>query len=95
MKQLNTLEYLRLNKIQRLIYKIQEFFCAIPGRTVSFFKKLGKKILDFFTDMPEARLFDNIIQRHIIYSSPRFSLFIFPANAAGALQNPSSLERIA
>ena len=48
MKQLNTLEYLRLNKIQRLIYKIQEFFCAIPGRTVSFFKKLGKKILDFF-----------------------------------------------
>ena len=48
MKQLNTLEYLRLNKIQRLIYKIQEFFCAIPGRTVSFFKKLGTKILDFF-----------------------------------------------
>ena len=48
MKQLNTLEYLRLNKIQRLIYKIQEFFCSIPGATVRFFKKLGTKILDFF-----------------------------------------------
>ncbi|MBQ9241765.1 MAG: hypothetical protein IJ165_00815 [Proteobacteria bacterium] len=55
---------------------------------------LFKKILDFFTNMPEARLFDNIIQRHIIYSSPRFSLCIFIANAAGALQTPSSLERI-
>jgi arabinogalactan oligomer/maltooligosaccharide transport system permease protein len=48
MKQLNTLEYLKLNKFQRLIYRLQEFFCSIPKRVLGFFKKLGTKIVDFF-----------------------------------------------
>lgn len=48
MKQLNTLEYLKLNKFQRLIYRLQEFFYSIPKRVLGFFKKLGTKIVDFF-----------------------------------------------
>lgn len=48
MTQLNALEYLKLNKIQRLLYRIQLFFCSIPSKLVEFFKKLGAKIVDFF-----------------------------------------------
>lgn len=44
MKKLNDLEYLKLNKLQILWYKLQLFICAIPG----FFVGLGKKILNFF-----------------------------------------------
>ncbi len=44
MKKLNDLEYLKLNKLQILWYKLQLFICAIPG----WFAGLGKKIVNFF-----------------------------------------------
>lgn len=44
MKKLNDLEYLKLNKLQVLFYKLRLFICAIPG----WFVGLGKKILNFF-----------------------------------------------
>ena len=40
MKKLNDLEYLKLNKLQALWYKLQLFIFAIPG----WFKRLGLKI---------------------------------------------------
>ena len=44
MTKYSDLEYLRLSKWQRFLYKIRLFFCSIP----TFFKNLGLKILEFF-----------------------------------------------
>lgn len=44
MTKYSDLEYLKLNKWQRFLYKIRLFFCSIPV----FFKNLGLKILEFF-----------------------------------------------
>lgn len=44
MKKLNDLEYLKLNKLQILWYKLRLFICAIPG----WFVGVGKKIVNFF-----------------------------------------------
>ena len=44
MKKLNDLEYLKLNKLQILWYKLQLFICAIP----QWFLGLGKKFVNFF-----------------------------------------------
>ena len=44
MKRLTDLEYLKLNKFQKLLYKLKLFFCAIP----LWFVGLGSKILKFF-----------------------------------------------
>lgn len=44
MKKLNDLEYLKLNKLQALWYKLRLFICAIP----QWFVGVGKKILSFF-----------------------------------------------
>lgn len=48
MIQLNALEYLKLNKFKRLLYRIKLFFCSLPGKMAAFFKKLGAKIVAFF-----------------------------------------------
>ena len=44
MKKLNDLEYLKLNKLQVLWYKIQLFLCSIP----KWFMNLGIQIVNFF-----------------------------------------------
>ena len=44
MKRLSDLEYLKLNKFQAFLYKLQLFLCAIPA----FLKKVGLAILGFF-----------------------------------------------
>ena len=44
MKKLNDLEYLKLSKLQVILYKLKLFFCAIPG----WFKGVGLAILNFF-----------------------------------------------
>ncbi len=46
MKKLNTLEYLKLNKLQRFLYDAKGFFCAIPGWFVGLFVKLFAIIKD-------------------------------------------------
>ena len=45
MKRLNDLEYLKLNKLQVLLYNLKLFFCAILPQ---FFKNIGLSILNFF-----------------------------------------------
>ena len=47
MKKLNTLEYLKLNKFQKLLYDLREFFCAIPGWFVGLFVSLWELIKNF------------------------------------------------
>ena len=44
MKRLNDLEYLKLSKLEKFIYKLKLFFCAIP----LWFKSVGSAILNFF-----------------------------------------------
>ena len=58
MKKLTDLQYLKLNKLQRLLYNLQLFFASIPGwfvklglGIVNFFKKLGISIKDEFVDI--------------------------------------------
>lgn len=51
MKKVGDLEYLRLGKWQRLLYRLRLFLCSIP----QFFAGLGRKILGFF-----IRLFTGI-----------------------------------
>ena len=55
MNNLTDLEYLRLNKFQKLFYKFCHFFTAIPHKIVSllykvgrFFKNIGIAIANFF-----------------------------------------------
>ena len=47
MKQLNTLEYLKLNKFQRWIYLFVSYIVSIPTRFVELCKKIGKKFVAF------------------------------------------------
>lgn len=47
MKKLNTLEYLKLNKFQKLLYDLREFFCAIPAWFVGLFVSLWELIKNF------------------------------------------------
>lgn len=58
MEQLSTLDYLRLNKLNKILYKIKCFFCGIPAWFVSLFvglwqkiKNLGIKIKDNIVDI--------------------------------------------
>ena len=58
MKKLNDLEYLKLNKSQRMTYNLGLFFCAIPGWFVHLFKvmaggieKAGTAILNEFSEI--------------------------------------------
>lgn len=58
MTQLDTLEYLKLNKWQKFIYNLQCFFFGIPGWFLDKFKKIGRafknlglKIADNFVDL--------------------------------------------
>lgn len=58
MKQLDTLSYLKLSKIQKIGYKLASFFCAIPKWFVGLFLKLwgfikaiGLKIADTCVDI--------------------------------------------
>lgn len=46
MKKLNSLEYLKLNKLQRFLYDAKEFFCAIPGWFVGLFVKFFAIVKD-------------------------------------------------
>ena len=55
MNNLTDLEYLRLNKFQKLLYNFCHFFTAIPHKIVSlfcrigrFFKKIGIAVANFF-----------------------------------------------
>ena len=47
MKKLNTLEYLKLNKFQRFLYDVKEFFCKIPGWFWGLILSLVGIIMDF------------------------------------------------
>lgn len=47
MTRYSDLEYLKLSKGQRFLYKLALFFCSIP----TFFKNLGLKILNFFKSL--------------------------------------------
>lgn len=47
MKQLAVLDYLKLNKWQKFVYKLKCFFCAIPGWFVNLFKKIGNFFVKF------------------------------------------------
>lgn len=47
MKRLNDLEYLKLNKFEAFWYKVQLFFCAIPGVIKNFVLKVWKIFLGF------------------------------------------------
>ena len=58
MKKLSDLEYLKLSKTQALLYKLQMFFCAIPGWLLNgllniwgLIKKCGIAIKDEFVDI--------------------------------------------
>ena len=58
MKQYSDLEYLKLNKFQRLLYKVARFFVGIPRWFLNlfiaigrFFKKVGIKIKDEVVDI--------------------------------------------
>ena len=58
MKQLNALEYLKLNKFQRFLYDFKQFFCAIPGwfkglilAFLGLVKDFAIKIKDGFLDI--------------------------------------------
>ena len=58
MTKYSDLEYLRLSKIRRLLYKIVCFFVGIPGWFVNlgkkiglFFKNFGIKVKDNFVDI--------------------------------------------
>lgn len=58
MKQLEVLEYLRLNKWQKIIYNLGRFFCGIPAWFLRLFKKIwlfiksfGLKVADIFKDI--------------------------------------------
>lgn len=42
MKQLGVLEYLKLNKWQKFVYKLKCFFCAIPSCFAHLFQNIGK-----------------------------------------------------
>ena len=42
MKQYNDLEFLRLSKWKKFIYKLTAFFCGIPHAIVNFFLKIGR-----------------------------------------------------
>lgn len=47
MKQLSVLDYLKLNKWQRFVYKLECFFCAIPVWFVNLFKSIGRAFKKF------------------------------------------------
>ena len=47
MEQLSTLDYLKLNKLNKILYKLKLFFCGIPGWFVGLFKGLWQKIKNF------------------------------------------------
>lgn len=47
MEQLEVLDYLKLNRWQKLLYKLKMFFCGIPGWFLSLFKKLWASIKAF------------------------------------------------
>lgn len=58
MQRLSDLEYLRLNKIKKILYSIARFICDIPSYIWKFIKFLGRsikkiaiKIKDFFVDI--------------------------------------------
>ena len=40
MKKYSDLEYLKLSKAQKMLYGIQSFFCAIPGKFLGLFVSL-------------------------------------------------------
>ncbi len=42
MKKISDLEYLKLSKGQKFLYKLGSFFAAIPGAILNFFKKIGQ-----------------------------------------------------
>ena len=48
MRKLTDLEYLQLNKLQRLWYSICFFVCSIPGRFLSLCKAIGNGIKNIF-----------------------------------------------
>ena len=42
MKKISDLEYLKLSKGQKFLYKLGSFFAAIPRAILNFFKKIGQ-----------------------------------------------------
>ena len=47
MEQLSNLQYLELNRLNKILYKLKCFFCGIPVWFVAFFKGLWQKIKNF------------------------------------------------
>lgn len=47
MEQLEVLDYLKLNRWQKLLYKLKMFFCGIPGWFLGLFKKLWASVKAF------------------------------------------------
>ena len=47
MVQLDVLEFLRLNKFEKLLYKIKLWFCSIPNAILNFFKKIWAALVRF------------------------------------------------
>ena len=41
-RRLTDLDYLKLNRWQKFLYKLKMFFCGIPGWFVRLFKKIGR-----------------------------------------------------
>ena len=48
MKKYSDLEFLRLSKWQKFVYKFLSFFAAIPKAILNFFVGIGKGIAKFF-----------------------------------------------
>ena len=42
MQRISDLDYLKLNKFRKIIYKLGIFFCSIPGKLLELLKKIGR-----------------------------------------------------
>lgn len=75
MEQLSSLDYLKLNKLHKILYKLKSFFCGIPAWFVAFFKGLWAKIKNF-----GLKVKDNIVDIGLTFKNgswkTRVSFFI-------------------
>ena len=49
MKKIDGLEYLKLSKWNKFVYRFLSFFAAIPGKLLNLCKGIGKAVVKFFT----------------------------------------------
>ena len=60
MNKISDLEYLKLNKLEKLIYKLKLFFLSIPEKLLNLCKKIGKSFVKFFTKI--GNIFTDLVQ---------------------------------